>query len=71
MTEVFATRRSSFIGQVEFDKETDTLVVEFQDGKRFAYFNVTPSTYRNFTLAPSAGEFFHRHIKDRYGYEEV
>ncbi len=71
MSEVFICSRSGFIDQLEFDKDTDTLTITFSDGAKFDYLNVSPATYRNFCLAPSAGQFFHRQIKDRYAFEEA
>lgn len=69
MAETFICSRSSFIDELEFDAETDTLTITFSDGATFDYMNVSPATYRNFCLAPSAGKFFHRQIKDRYSFE--
>lgn len=71
MAETFVTARSSFIDSLEYDKDTDTLTINFSDGAVFDYPNVSPATFRNFCLAPSAGEFFHRHIKDRYSFESA
>lgn len=69
--EVFTPSKSTFIAQLEFDDSADRLLITFTDGTSFAYRGVTKSTYRNFTLAPSPGSFFHRHIKDAYPYEEA
>lgn len=67
--EVFSPGNSTFIDELKFDDEADELTISFSDGAEFKYFGVTKATYRNFTLAPSIGGFFHRHIKDRYSFE--
>lgn len=69
--EVFSPAGSTFIDELEFDDDASTLTITFSDGAKYAYSGVTRATYRNFTLAPSLGGFFHRHIKDRYLYESV
>lgn len=69
MGEVFSCSRSTFIDELEYDKDTDTLTIRFSDGSSFDYLNVSPATFRNMCVAPSVGSFFHRHIKDRYAFE--
>lgn len=64
--ETFIPVGSSHISQVTFDPDTDTLTVEFDDGSEYDYLNVPRAVYRAFTQAGSAGQFFHRQIKNRY-----
>lgn len=61
---------STHILQVDFDSDTDTLSVTFADGRTYDYLNVPAPVYRQFQEAPSAGQFFNRHIKQRYPAEE-
>jgi len=61
---------SSHIGQVDFDESTDTLTIEFTDGRTYDYLNVPAQVARQFQAAGSAGQFFHRHIRGRYAEEE-
>lgn len=61
---------STHIAQVDFDSDTDTLSVTFQDGRTYDYLNVPAAVYRQFAEAPSAGTFFNRHVKQRYPAEE-
>ena len=63
--------RSSNLAGASFDPETDTLTIEFRSGARYDYFNVPASTYRALQGAVSAGEYFARHIRGRFAYEEV
>jgi lysyl-tRNA synthetase class 2 len=61
---------STHISQVDFDDQTDTLTVEFVDGRTYDYMNVPPSVARDFQNAGSAGQYLNRHIKGRYAAEE-
>jgi hypothetical protein len=69
VAETFVFPGSSNLSQASYDPSVENLDVEFSDGSVYTYFNVPAGTYRGLTLAPSAGGYFHRHIKGRYGYE--
>lgn len=60
---------SSNLASATYDPEVENLTIEFQSGDVYTYFNVPPATYRALTLAPSAGQYFHRHIRSRYSYD--
>lgn len=62
---------SSHIFQVDYDDATDTLSVEFTDGRTYDYLNVPSQVARAFQAAASAGEFLNRQIKGRYPHEET
>jgi hypothetical protein len=62
---------SSNITAFRYDRSTDTLQVDFVSGDTYEYQNVLPQTHRAFQAAASKGEFFARHIKNRYPYERV
>jgi KTSC domain len=62
---------SSNIAAFRFDRDTDTLQVDFNDGSTYEYFNVAPATHRSFQSAPSKGEFFRRVIRGKYPYERL
>ena len=68
MAETFIFRRSSNLLSADYDQETGSLTIQFQSGDEYTYANVPPETYRGLTLAGSAGQFFHRHIRDRFSY---
>ena len=59
---------SSNLASATFDPDTDTLTIEFNSGDSYDYFNVPQNVYRSLTLAGSAGDYFNRNIKGRYGY---
>lgn len=62
---------STHIASVGFDGDTDTLTVEFVDGRSYDYLNVPSTVAREFQNAPSAGGYLNRHIKGRYAAQEV
>jgi hypothetical protein len=68
MAETFIFRRSSNLSEAQYDSETSALTITFVDGSEYTYENVPPETYRGLTLARSAGQFFHRHIRDRFNF---
>lgn len=70
VAETFVCRGSSNLAEVSYDPDVENLDVTFLDGSTYTYFNVPPETYRGLTLAPSAGGFFARQIKGRFGYEQ-
>lgn len=62
---------SSNIAEFRYDDQTDTLQIDFVDGSTYEYYNVPRQTHRMFQAAGSKGEFFHRHIRNRFAYELV
>jgi hypothetical protein len=46
------------------------LDVTFQSGRRYVYDNVPPDVYESMTRAFSKGEFFNKHIRDRFTFTE-
>ena len=62
---------SSNISSATYEPDVEDLTIEFSSGDKYVYRNVPPSTYRGLTIAPSAGAFFHRNIRQRFQYEQV
>ncbi len=60
---------SSNLASATYDPEVENLVIEFQSGSSYTFFNVPPSIYRGLQTAGSAGEYFARQIKGRFSYE--
>jgi hypothetical protein len=58
--------RSSNIAACGYDPETRVLRVEFTGGATYEYAGVDPSAYEGLVGADSAGEYFHRHIRNLY-----
>jgi hypothetical protein len=63
--------KSSNLRSVGYDKETETLEIEFHDGGLYQYFGVPAGTYEGLVTAPSKGSYFHIFIRDRYRYRKL
>lgn len=61
---------SSNLASASYDPEVENLVIEFNSGLTYTYFNVPPSIYRGLQTAGSAGEYFARQIRGRFAYEQ-
>ncbi len=70
VAETFVFRGSSNLASASYDPEVENLQIEFVSGDSYTYFNVPPAIYRALTLAASAGQYFHRHIKGAFSYEQ-
>jgi hypothetical protein len=62
---------SEAILRVNYDAALASLFVTFKTGRRYEYFDVPHEVYEAFLAAPSKGEFFNHHIRDRYQYREL
>lgn len=62
---------SSNLESATYDPDTETLTIEFKSGTSYDYMNVPPSIYRGLQGAGSAGEYFARHVRGRYQYEQA
>ena len=57
---------SSTIRAVGYDAKSETLEIEFADGKVTAYSRVSPEVHRRFMAAPSPVSFFEDKIAEEY-----
>jgi hypothetical protein len=57
---------SSRIRAVGYDAKSQTLEVEFRDGKVLAYSGVSTEVHRQFMAAPSPTSFFEDKIDESY-----
>lgn len=62
---------SSNLASATYDPEVENLTIEFQSGRTYTYFNVPAAIYRGLQTASSAGEYFARHVRNRFAYEEA
>jgi len=62
---------SSNLRSIGYDLKSQTLEIEFHDGSVYQYFGVPESIYNALMSASSHGSFFHRHIKDRFGWAKI
>jgi hypothetical protein len=62
---------STNLVKTEYDTETSKLVVEFKNGTKYEYDDVTHKTYTQFRMAESQGKFFNTNISKVHKYKKV
>ena len=62
---------STVIRTFHYEPDDQRLVIEFQTGRRYAYFHVPPDVYEAMRGAPSRGAYFNSRIRDRYSYSRI
>ena len=64
--------RSSALRSVGYDREQQTLEIEFTNGAAYQYFGVPAEVYRELMAAESHGRYFHQHVRDKnYRYQRM
>lgn len=61
---------SSNIVSIGYDRETQTLEIEFVSGI-YQYFNVPEGVYEELLNASSHGKYFYQSIRDNYQYSKI
>ncbi len=59
---------SSMISAAGYDPQRRYLVILFNTGKAYEYFDVPPEEYEGLMAAESKGEYMREHILDMYPY---
>jgi lysyl-tRNA synthetase, class II len=59
------------IKSFDYDAAKKVLQIEFDDGNTYQYQDVEKNVYEDLKTAPSAGQFFNTHIKDKYGFDKI
>lgn len=62
---------SSAIRALDYDAVSRTLFVIFDDGDRYAYFDVPLELFSAFLRAESKGRFFAEHVRNRFGHHLI
>lgn len=57
---------SSNLDQVEYDSETQEMVITFKTGQAYSYSGVPMQAWMGIQHAPSAGSYFYRNIRGVY-----
>jgi len=65
-TPVMETAQSGHLEKIGYHADTQTAVVEFQNGKVYEYRNVPPEVYSKLQNAESQGSFVAQNLKGRY-----
>ena len=70
-TKIINEIKSSNIKKTEYDTETKNLIVEFNNGMKYQYEEVSHSEYTKFRRAESQGKFFTTDIAKKYKYKKL
>ena len=68
MSEWISTPESSNIAGFCYDEASQTLIVEFNSGVRYDYYDVLQHVYDEMKLADSKGKYLNAKIKGVYRY---
>jgi lysyl-tRNA synthetase class 2 len=60
---------SNVIKSFDYDGATQILRVEFNNGSVYKYRDVPESVYQELKMAPSVGQYFNTHIREKYGHD--
>ena len=63
--------QSSNIASIGYDQESQTLEIEFHNGRVYQYFDVPHGQHSAMMSAGSHGSYFHDNIKGYYRYARV
>ncbi len=55
--------KSSTIASADYDAASETLTIVFKSGGIYEYKGVPLTVFRELTLAPSVGKYFHQNIR--------
>lgn len=47
------------------------LTIQFPNGKKYIYYQITPEVWEELYKAESAGQYFSQHIKGKYNYKQI
>lgn len=62
---------SSNIQGVAYDRDTQTLYIQFKNGSEYSYANVPNDEYEELIEASSVGSYFNDNIKGQYAFTRV
>ena len=62
---------SSVIRRFGYRPDDASLEIIFVSGRRYRYLDVPPDLYQQMRDSFSKGEFFNRHIRDRFAFERA
>jgi len=62
---------SSQFKKVKYNSETKTLIITFNNNKRYEYSDFTKEDFNKFMAADSLGKWFNNHIKNSFSYRPL
>jgi hypothetical protein len=67
----FSINESRCVANVDYDNETQSLTVEFNQRGTYRYSNVPLDVYVDFATAGSQGTYFNLYIRPQYAFERI
>jgi hypothetical protein len=62
---------STVIRQIGYEPDQRQLIIVFQSGRRYAYYDVPREIYSALRAASSRGAYFNERIRDRFRYARL
>ena len=62
---------SSTVMSIGYDRQTETLEIEFGSGRVYQYYGVPDNLHNEIMQTPSKGQFFNTYIRDQYPFSRV
>ena len=69
--ETLQTPGSTSIQSVDYDLTSLQMRITFKSGERYVYYNVPPSVFKGFDVAPSKGKYFQRRVRNRFRFRKI
>ena len=70
-TKIINEIKSSNVKKTEYDTETKSLLVEFNNGQKYEYSDVPHQVYTQFRMTESQGKFFSSKIVKTYTHKKI
>jgi len=70
-TKIICEIKSSNLKKSEYDTETKTLMVEFNNGHKYEYYDVPHQVFVQMRMNESQGKFFSSKISKTYKYKKI
>ena len=64
-------RDSSFIINVSWDENSDSLYIKFNSGTTWVYYDVSQEVYNRLIKSVSVGEYFNKNIRNKYSCQRI
>lgn len=62
---------STCVASLEYDPETNELIIEFQERGTYKFYDVPPDEADGLRGATSQGTYYNLYIKGRYSYDRI
>lgn len=64
-------RDSSFVKNVAWDEDSESLFIRFNSGTTWVYFDVPRNVYSDLIKSPSVGNYFNLNIRNLYSSQRI